>query len=105
MMQVKRWKGWRMSCDVGEVMERWRMSSTHCIVDSSAHSPTFPLLHLHHSSFCNPPFASPRELLRESKTTELTKSINLTNIHFRDLRMMKFLITQGYIWHVLFKRF
>ena len=22
MMQVKQWKGWRMSCDVGEVTER-----------------------------------------------------------------------------------
>ena len=21
----KRWKGWRMSCDVGEVMKAWRM--------------------------------------------------------------------------------
>ena len=33
-----------MSCDVGEV---------------TAHSPTLPLLHLHHISFCNPSFASP----------------------------------------------
>ena len=48
------------------------MSSTHCILDSSAHSPTFPSLHLvtthsptlpslylRHSSFSNPPVASP----------------------------------------------
>ena len=38
-----------MSCDVGEWRKVW----------SSAHSPTFPSLHLRHSSFSNPSFASP----------------------------------------------
>ena len=38
-------KGWRMSSDIGEVTER-------------AHSPTFPSLHLRHSSFFNPSVAS-----------------------------------------------
>ena len=41
-----------MSCDVGEVTERLEneLCST---VHSSAHSPTFPSLHLPHSSFSN----------------------------------------------------
>ena len=39
------------------------MSSVHCIVDSSAHSPTFPLLHLRHNSFSNPSAASPTSQL------------------------------------------
>ena len=42
-----------MSCDVSEVSER--LENELC----SAHSPTFPLLHLHHNSFFNPSFASP----------------------------------------------
>ena len=55
MMYVKRWKGLRMSCDVGEVMERLENELTYV----TAHSPTLPLLYLRHSSFFNPSFASP----------------------------------------------
>ena len=29
---VMRRKGWRMSCDVGDVTERWRMRSMNCDV-------------------------------------------------------------------------
>ena len=35
----------------------WRMSSAMAITMSSAHSPRFPSLHLHHSSFSNPSLA------------------------------------------------
>ena len=49
--QEKQKKGWRMSCDVGEVTER--LENELC----SAHSPTFPSIHLHHSSFSNPSVA------------------------------------------------
>ena len=44
---MKRRKGCRMICDVGEATEGWRMSS-------AAHSQTFPSLHLRHSSLSNP---------------------------------------------------
>ena len=59
-MQVKRRKGWRMSCDVGEVTER--LGNELCSFSNlsvTAHSPTLPLLHLRHSLFPNPSFASP----------------------------------------------
>ena len=62
-----------MSCDVGEVTER--LENEHLSVTSPTsqlilqpfrlftyvtdHSPTLPLLHLRHSSFSNPSFASP----------------------------------------------
>ena len=42
--QEKRKKGWRMNCDVGEVI---------------AHSPTLPSLYLRHSYFSNHSVASP----------------------------------------------
>ena len=70
-----------MSCDVGEVTERLENSRTHSSSLSNlsitspmselilqpfrrltyviAHSPTLPLLHLRHSSFSIPSFASP----------------------------------------------
>ena len=70
-----------MSCDVGEVTERLekqQSSFSYLSVNSptsqlillpfhrftyvTAHSPTLPLLHLRHSSFSNPSFASPHEL-------------------------------------------
>ena len=83
---VKRRKGWRMSCDVGEVTERlenefcydynyelcWLsnlsvtaptsqlyLQSFRRFTYVTAHFPTVPLLHLRHSSFSNPSFASP----------------------------------------------
>ena len=56
MTLVKRRKGWRMSCDVGEVTG-WRMSRAQSYSHSRAHSPTLPLLHLRHSSFSNPSVA------------------------------------------------
>ena len=85
VMKVKRRKGWRISCDVGEVTERLKnelcydynyelCSFSNLSVTSStsqpilqpfrrftfitAHSPTLLLLHLRHSSFSNPSFAS-----------------------------------------------
>ena len=85
-MLVKRRKGWRMSCNVDEVTEMLDnelcydyncelCSFSNLSVTSptsqlilqpffrfiyvTAHSPTLPLLHLRHSSFCNPSFASP----------------------------------------------
>ena len=67
-----------MSCDVGEVTESLeneqssfsKLSVTSptsqlilqpfpCFTYVTAHSPTLPLLHLRHSSFSNPSFASP----------------------------------------------
>ena len=63
---MKQQKGWRTSCDIGEAMEGWRMS---CGVGEvterlenelcSAHSPTFPSLHLRHNSFSNPSVTLP----------------------------------------------
>ena len=86
MTYVKRRKGWRISCDVGEVTERLEnelcydynnelcsfpnpsvISPTSQLIllpfrrftYDTAHSPTLPLLHLRHSSFSNPSFSSP----------------------------------------------
>ena len=47
-----------MSCDVDEVTERLENELRH-FTYVTAHSPTLPLLHLRHSSFSNPSFASP----------------------------------------------
>ena len=59
-----------MSGDVGEVIESLENELTSptsqlilhtfpCFTYITTHSPTLPLLHLHHSSFSNPSFASP----------------------------------------------
>ena len=51
-----------MSCDLGEVTERLEnelCSTVYSNVYSSAHSPTFPSLHLRHNSFSNPSVALP----------------------------------------------
>ena len=61
-----------MSCDTGEMAERLENELCSCYNHSCAHFPTFPslhlrhssfstlpLLHLRHSSFSNPSFASP----------------------------------------------
>ena len=55
---MKQRKGWRIICDVGEVTERLEneLCST---VYSSALSPSFPSLHLRHSSFSNLSITSP----------------------------------------------
>ena len=85
MMYVKQRKGWRMSCNVGEVTERLEnelcydynyelYSFSNFSVTSptlqlilqpfrrvtyiTAHSPTLLLLHLRHSSYSNPSLAS-----------------------------------------------
>ena len=63
-------EGWRMSCDVGEVTERFLnelCSPTSQLILQpfrrftyiTAHSPTLLFLHVRHSSFFNPSFASP----------------------------------------------
>ena len=77
-MQVKRWKGWRMSYDVGDVTERLENEQSssitslmsqlilqpfHCFTYVTALSPTLPLLHLHHSSFSNLSVTSPTSQL------------------------------------------
>ena len=78
MMQVKQWKGWRMSCDVGKVTERLENDQSPfsnlsvalptsqlilqpfcCFTYVTAHSPTLPSLHIRHSSFSSPFVASP----------------------------------------------
>ena len=48
VMYEKRKKDCRMNCDIG---------------DATAHSPTFPSRHLHHSSFSNPSVALPTSQL------------------------------------------
>ena len=54
-MYVKRWKGCKMSCDVGEVMEMLENEHTH--------STTLPSLYLCHNSFSNPSVPSPTSQL------------------------------------------
>ena len=65
-------EGYRMSCDIGKATEGlqnelrrkgWRMSPAMTITMSSAHSPTFPSLHLRHTSFFNPSVALPTSQL------------------------------------------
>ena len=73
MRYVKQRKGWRKSCDVGKATEGlknelgrrkgWSMSSAMTKNMSSAHSPTFPSLHLRHNSFSNPSVALPTSQL------------------------------------------
>ena len=68
-LSEERKKGWRMNCDVGKATEGlenelWRRWSDGKVAEwaetiSRAHSPTFPSLHLCHSSFSNPSVASP----------------------------------------------
>ena len=62
-----------MSCDVGEVTERLENEQSY-IQWSRAHSPTFPSLHLRHSSFSNPSVASPTSqfILHHKLFTKLT---------------------------------
>ena len=65
VMYVKRRKGWWMSRDVGEVtgnFGEWALLYI-SISMSSAHSPTFPSLHLRHNSFSNPSVALPTSQL------------------------------------------
>ena len=65
MTYVKRGKGWRMSCGVGEAtisLENEQSLFSNLSVTSSTsrlHFPTLPFLHLRNSSFSNPSFASP----------------------------------------------
>ena len=97
-MQVKRRRGWRISCDVGEVTERLEnelcydynyelcsFSKLSVVSPTSqpilqpfrgftyvtAHSPTILLLHLRHSSFSNPSFASPTSHALHLREAEL----------------------------------
>ena len=50
-------EGLEMSCMYVKRRKAWRMSSAMTITISFAHSPSFPLLHLHHISFSNPSLA------------------------------------------------
>ena len=59
--RVMRRKGWRMSYDIDEVMERLeneQLQPFRRLTYITAHSPTLLLLHLRHSSFSNPSFPS-----------------------------------------------
>ena len=75
---MKQRKGWKMSCDIGKLMEGlenelWHRWSDRKVGESAelilqpfrhftyitTHSPTFPSVYLHHSSFSNPSAASP----------------------------------------------
>ena len=71
MTYVKRRKGWRMSCDVAELILQPFRHFTYV----TTYSPTLPLLHLRHSSLSNPSFASPtsQALLRHNKQSPLAK--------------------------------
>ena len=53
----RRKKGWRISCDEGEVTESLENEQ------SRAHSPTLPSLYPRHNSFSNPSVASPTSQL------------------------------------------
>ena len=53
----------------------WRMSRAHSYSHSKAHFPTFSSLHLLHSSFSNPSFASP--------TSQRWKAWRMSSVHLR----------------------
>ena len=88
-----------MSCDVGEVTERLEnellSSPTSQIILQSfrrltyvtAHSPTLPLLHLRHSSFSNPSFASP-----------MSQALHLIPLASRPFRNWHFLLAIVMHW-------
>ena len=77
MTWIKRRKGWRLSCDVGEVTEwlenelcydyNYELRSFSNLFRHftyvTTHSPTLPSLYLRHSSFSNPSVASPTSQL------------------------------------------
>ena len=90
MTYVKRWKGWRMSCDVSEVTKRLEnelcydynnelcsfsnlsvtsptsqliLQPFHRFTYITAHSPSLPSLHLCHNSFSNPSVTLPTSQL------------------------------------------
>ena len=89
---MKQRKGWRMSCDVGEVTDRtvgeWAeliFLPFHRFTYVTADSPTIPLLHLRHRSFSNPFFASPTSQalhLRQLVRRPCLQSTIVPNIYF-----------------------
>ena len=72
-----RWRKWK-SCDVGEAKEGLKLilqAFSHFTYDTAhSDSPSFPSLHLRHSSFSNPPLALP---------TSQTHSPTLPLLHLR----------------------
>ena len=58
---MKQQKGWRMSCDVAELILQAFSHFTN--VTAHSDSPSFPSLHLRHSSFSNPSLALPTSQL------------------------------------------
>ena len=70
---MKQRKGWRIICDVGKATDGWEEElcsdgkvgvwALLWLTMSSAHSPTFPSLHLRHNSFSNPSVALPTSQL------------------------------------------
>ena len=52
-------RGWDLTIERNEELHLWQSIRALFLSVSRAHSPTFPSLHLSHSSFSNPSFASP----------------------------------------------
>ena len=79
MTYVKQRKGWRMSCDVGEVTETLQLivQPFRRFTYVTAHSPSLPLLHIRHSSFFNPSFASPTSQALHVRTWRATNAFKL----------------------------
>ena len=92
---MKQQKGWRMSCDVGEVptmqvkqQKDYKMS---CDVgkaveglENEPHSPTLTLLHLHHSSFSNRSISSTTSqlILQPSVASLTSQALHLRHSSF-----------------------
>ena len=70
-----RWHKWR-ACDIGEVMKRLENEQSY-IQWTRAHSPTLPLLHLHHSSFSNLSVALPTSQLMSRAHSPTFPSLHL----------------------------
>ena len=114
---MKQRKSWRMSCDLGKPTEgldnelcsfstlsvtsstlQLILQPSHHFTCVKTHSPILPLLHLRHSSFSNPSFASPtsqalrlRHLARRPciSPTLITKYLqNIVAEHFPTLLLL-----------------
>ena len=107
-MQVKRRKGWRMSCDIGEVTDRLENEQSYLQYNEQSsfsnlsvtsptsqlilqpirrftyittHSQTLPLLHLRHSSFSNPFVASTSSSFSNpSFASPMSQALHLTHL-------------------------
>ena len=90
VMQVKQWKGWRMSCDVGKATkglanELWALLILQPFLHFTyitAHSPTLLSLYLRHSSFSNPSVGSPMPqlILNPSFASPTSQALHLCHL-------------------------